>query len=181
MSPGNDRAPPTDATQKPRLMMKWVHLELDLNTFDENRFLPYLHRSEQAGVNFTTIADLGDTTQCRRALYELNKTCSADIPGRGEFYTFEQYVDQRIEVPTYDSRGVILATYNDSWIGMAATSIHNDYGISDMTGVVTSWRGRGLSVAMKILAIRFVRSQGSPIARLPSAHRHAETPGRSGL
>ena len=46
------------------------------------------------------MADLGDTAGCRRALYELNKTCSADIPERGEFYTFHEYIDDRIEIPT---------------------------------------------------------------------------------
>jgi hypothetical protein len=34
------------------------------------------------------MAGIGDTAGSRR---ELNKACSADIPGRGEFYTFDDY------------------------------------------------------------------------------------------
>ena len=63
------------------------------------------------------MADLGDTAECRRLLYELNKTCSADIPERGEFYTLDEYLNDRIEIPTYHPRGVVLAISNGVWIG----------------------------------------------------------------
>lgn len=77
--------------------MEWVRLQLDLEAFDEAQFVPYLRRCLQSGIALTTMADVGDTAECRRALYELNKTCSADIPERGEFYTFDEYLDDRIK------------------------------------------------------------------------------------
>ena len=43
------------------------------------------------------MANLGDTPEFRRALYELQKTCSADIPECGEFYTFDEYLAERIQ------------------------------------------------------------------------------------
>jgi hypothetical protein len=61
----------------------WLRLRLDLDKFDDAQFVAYQRRCQQSGINFTTIANLGDTSECRRALYELNKTCSADIPERG--------------------------------------------------------------------------------------------------
>jgi GNAT superfamily N-acetyltransferase len=133
-----------------------------LRTFDDARFLPYLLRCRQAGIDFPTMADLGDTVGCRRALYELNKTCAADIPGRGEFYTFAEYVQQRLTPPGYDPHGVILALSKDDWIGMAATSLRRDEScaVSDMTGVLPGYRGRGISMAMKLLAIGYARSNG---------------------
>jgi GNAT superfamily N-acetyltransferase len=105
-------------------------------------------------------ATLGDSAECRRALYELNKKCSADIPERGEFYTFEEYLADRIETPSYDPNGVALAASNDAWVGMATTSLHQaqGYAFSEMTGVLASHRGRGISLALKLLAIRFARS-----------------------
>ncbi|GAA3165699.1 hypothetical protein GCM10010466_65600 [Planomonospora alba] len=107
------------------------------------------------------MAALGDAAEHRHALYELNKTCSADIPERGEFYTLDEYLAQRIETPTYDPRGVVLAVDGGSWIGMAATSIRPEgHAFSEMTGVLASHRGRGLSLAMKVLAIRYARSRG---------------------
>jgi predicted GNAT superfamily acetyltransferase len=107
------------------------------------------------------MAELGDTAEHRRALYDLNKTCSADIPDRGEFYTYDEYVAVRIDVPTFDPSGVILAIRDCTWIGMSTTSLHTKgYAFSEMTGVLAAYRGEGLSLALKLLAIRFVRSSG---------------------
>jgi hypothetical protein len=54
-----------------------VRLELDVTRFDEAEFESYLDRARSSGIEFTTMAALGDS----RALHELNKACSADIPG----------------------------------------------------------------------------------------------------
>jgi GNAT superfamily N-acetyltransferase len=142
------------------MTMEWVRLQLDLEAFDEARFEPYLRGCLKSGIEFPTMADLGDTAADRRALYELNKTCSADIPERGLFYTFEEYLRDRIEVPAYHAGGVVLAIDNGLWIGMAATSLRASEGcaFSEMTGVLPSHRGRGISLALKLLAIRFAHS-----------------------
>jgi RimJ/RimL family protein N-acetyltransferase len=140
----------------------WVRLLRDLDTFDDTQFVACLRRCRQSGINFTTMADLGDTAVCRRALYELNKTCSADIPERGEFYTFDEYLAERIQTPLYDPSGVVLAVSDIQWVGMATTSLRvaEGYAFSEMTGVLSSHRGRGISLAMKLQAIRFARASG---------------------
>jgi GNAT superfamily N-acetyltransferase len=143
-------------------MVDWVRLELDTERFDDAQFEPYRERARAAGTSFTTLACLGDTADHRRALYELNKTCSADIPDRGEFYTYDEYVSQRVDVATFTASGVILAIRDDVWIGMSTTSVHpgEGYAFSEMTGVLAPHRGRGLSLALKLLAIQFVRAAG---------------------
>ncbi|WP_214325126.1 GNAT family N-acetyltransferase [Nonomuraea sediminis] len=138
--------------------MDWVRLRLDVDAFDEKEFEPYLQRALTSGIWFTPMTDTPDN---RRALYELNKTCSADIPERGEFYSYESYVAERIEVPSFTPEGIIVALDGDTWIGMSATSLHPEgRAFSEMTGVLRPYRGRGLSLALKLLAIRFVRDQG---------------------
>lgn len=139
-----------------------VRLKLDLDKFDDTGFVANLRRCQESGISFTTMADLGDTAECRRALYELNRTCSADIPERGEFYTFADYLAERIETRCYDPRGAVLAMNDGAWVGMATTSLREaeGYAFSEMTGVLASHRGRGISLAMKLLAIRFARSSG---------------------
>ncbi|MEV4512592.1 GNAT family N-acetyltransferase [Dactylosporangium sp. NPDC049525] len=143
-------------------MTDWVRLELDVEQFNDAEFEPYLQRARTAGTAFTTMAQLGDTAPHRRALYELNKTCSADIPDRGTFYTYAEYLAQRIDVATFNPSGVVLATRDDAWIGMSTTSLHPDkgYAFAEMTGVLAPHRGQGLSLALKLLAIRFVRASG---------------------
>ncbi|MER5757412.1 GNAT family N-acetyltransferase [Streptomyces sp. NPDC002088] len=146
----------------PTVSDRWVKLELDASTFDAARFERYLERCRSAGIRLTTLADLGDTPPHRRALYELNKECSADIPGRGEFYTFDEYLKRRIEVPSYDPRGVVVALDGDTWCGLAATSDWRTAGFvfNEMTGVRTPYRSQGLSVAMKTYGIEFARLCG---------------------
>ncbi|MFE6164552.1 GNAT family N-acetyltransferase [Streptomyces sp. NPDC056486] len=156
------------------MAVEWVRLKLDLDAFDDARFEPYLRSCRQTGVEFTTMAAVGDTAEHRRALYDLNKTCAADIPERGEFYTYDEYVAQRVETPTFDPRGVVLALDGESWIGMATTSIQPEgHAFSEMTGLLASHRGKGISLAMKLLAIRFARSQDARLLR--TIHHPANT------
>jgi len=109
---------------------------------------------------------LGDTTKNHRALYELNKECSADIPDRGEFYTVDEYLAERIEVESYDPRGIVIALDDGEWVGLAATSNKRTFVFNEMTGVKASYRGRGISIAMKVFGFEFAR---------PS-HRHEPAP-----
>ncbi|WP_238015844.1 GNAT family N-acetyltransferase [Dactylosporangium sp. AC04546] len=143
-------------------MVDWVRLRLDVDAFDEREFEPCADQARESGVRFASLAELGDTEAHRRALYELNKECSADIPERGEFHTYDEYVARRLDVPTFDPAGVILALRDGEWIGMSATSLHPADGsaFSEMTGVRAPYRGRRLSLALKLHAIRFVRAAG---------------------
>ncbi|MEU7061264.1 GNAT family N-acetyltransferase [Streptomyces sp. NPDC046197] len=154
---------------------RWVKLELDLKTFDATRFEAYIERCRTTGIRLTTLAELGDSPGHRRALYELNKECSADIPERGEFYTFEEYLERRIEVPSYDPRGVVIALGDDGWCGLAATSDHRSSGFvfNEMTGVRAAYRGRGISMAMKTVGIRFADLCG--VDRIRTLHHPANT------
>lgn len=151
----------------------WVKLELDLAAFDPDRFQQYVDRVRASGVSLSTMAGLGDGPAERRALYELNRECSADIPGRGEFHTFEAYTRLRLEVPSYDPRGVVIARDGGEWIGMAATSDHRTSGFvfNEMTGVRAAWRGRGVSLAMKTLGTGFAGLCG--VSRIRTVHHRA--------
>lgn len=147
-------------------MTAWVRLELDLSGFDETPHLPALERAADEGIVLTTMAALGDTEQHRRALWELNRTCAADIPGRGGFPSYEEYAVDRLGVASYRPDGVVVALDGDRWVGLSATSLRVDddlgvgrYAFNEMTGVIGSHRGRGLGTAMKVHAIRFARAK----------------------
>ncbi|MFG2628245.1 GNAT family N-acetyltransferase [Streptomyces sp. NPDC048473] len=140
---------------------QWVKLELDVSAFDADRFEAYVTRCRADGIRLTTLAKLGNTPEHRRALYELNKECAADIPERGEFYSFDEYSEQRLEVPSYDPRGVVIALDGEAWIGMAATSDHGDFVFNEMTGVRAEYRGRGVSIAMKTFGMAFAGMCGA--------------------
>jgi hypothetical protein len=144
-------------SSEPTTAIKWVKLQLDVDAFDLARFQPYVDRCRTSGIRLTTLSELGDTAERRRALYELNRECSADIPQRGEFFTYDEYHRRRFEAPGFDARGIVLALDGDTWIGMAATSDQRASGFvfNEMTGVRAPYRGRGISVAMKTYGIGF--------------------------
>ena len=140
---------------------------LDVTNFDERPFTHHLTNNEADGYQFTSLATLGDNLENRHKLYELNKTCSADIPGRGPFHTFAGYCQQRFENPAYRPDGVMLALKDGQWVGMSAVSHrpNNDFAFSEMTGVLAAHRRRGLAIALKLLIVRFVRDIGVTAVR----------------
>ncbi|NED94665.1 GNAT family N-acetyltransferase [Phytoactinopolyspora alkaliphila] len=146
---------------------EWTRLRLDVQNFDEDPFLQYLDRARHHGIELTTMARIGDTPAHRHALYQLNKTCSADIPERGEFYTYDEYATRRFDQRVYNPSGVVLALDGAEWVGMAMTTIHaaKGYAFSEMTGVLAAYRGRSLALAMKVLAIRFAKDAGVSVLR----------------
>jgi RimJ/RimL family protein N-acetyltransferase len=145
----------------------WVKLELDVSSFDASKFASHIERCLREGINFSRISDLGDDDLNRGRLFELNRECSADIPGRGVFYTREEYFVERIAVTTYNPRGVMIARQGGQWLGMAAISDCREEGyvFSAMTGVRKDFRGRGIAMAMKVLGVSFVRECGVDVVR----------------
>jgi RimJ/RimL family protein N-acetyltransferase len=140
-----------------------VKLKLDLASFDERPFRRYVECCEEEGIQFATMSSLGDTDRERRKLYELNRECSRDIPGRGVFYSYDEYVKTRIAVAAYSPPGIVVALDEREWIGMSAISDWRSKGFmfNEMTGVRASHRGRGIATAMKVLGIGFARSTGA--------------------
>ncbi|WP_406447451.1 GNAT family N-acetyltransferase [Streptomyces sp. NBC_00876] len=153
------------------MTQQWVKLELDTAAFDADRFGAYVTRCRDEGIALTTLAELGDTPERRRALYDLNKECSADIPERGEFFSYEEFCARRFDVPSYDPRGVVIALDGDDWIGLAVTSRHRDFVFNEMTGVRAAYRGRGISIAMKTFGMGFADVCG--VSRMKTFHHPA--------
>jgi hypothetical protein len=143
------------------MTVAWVKLELDLATFDPKPWDSLLERIATAGITMSTLADLGATEDNLAKMYELNAECSADIPGRGPFHTWDEYRRVRIDIDSFDPRGVVIAhrgsDQSSEWIGMSGTSTHPSAGylFKEMTGVRRTERRRGLATAMKVRNAEF--------------------------
>ncbi len=83
-------------------------------------------------------------------------------PGTSDFCPVDEYLQQRMNPLGYDPRGIVLAVSKRAWVGMTATSLRpdEDCAVSEMTGVLPGYRGQGISIGMKLLAIDFARSGG---------------------
>ena len=60
----------------------------------------------------------------------------------------------RLDVPSFNRHGVVVALDSESCVGLAATSDNRQYGyvFNEMTGVVPGHRGRGIALAIKVTA-----------------------------
>ena len=145
--------------------VNWVRLALDLDG-DAQILAP---SAPPAGISLTTLQELGDSESHWHLVYELNKTCSADIPGRGEFFTFEEFVPLRFEAPGTRLDGLVLAFDHDTAVGMCQLTCPPDrrWAFIEMTGVLRAYRGRGLATAMKLRALQAARSWGFSGSDLP--------------
>jgi len=156
--------------------VSWIKLELDVHTFNAMIFAPFVERCRGAGLQFSTLAALGDSAEHRRALYDLNRQCSAAIPGRGGFHTFKEYLQKRVEIPSFDPAGVVLAVEGADWVRMAATSDWRQQGyvFNEMTGVRVGYRGAGVALAMKVLGVDFARACG--VTKIRTIHHPGNLP-----
>jgi GNAT superfamily N-acetyltransferase len=140
---------------------------LALATFDEGGFADALARAEAAGVRFFTLADLGDTEEAQRRLHTVNSALAHDVPGReGEFMPFDQFRKTVCSASWYRPDGQIIAAAGDegdNWVGMAAVGYFaNTNSMYNMfTGVDQAWRGKGIALALKLLAIGCARRYGA--------------------
>ena len=141
---------------------------LALATFDDTPFGGALQHAEAAGVHFITLADLGDTEAAQRRLYAINATLARDVPGReGDFMPFDQFRKTVCSASWYRPDGQIIAVAGENWIGMAAVGyFENTNSMYNMfTGVDPSWRGKGIALALKLLAIGCARGYGADSIR----------------
>lgn len=150
---------PSDCLDASVNEIQWVKLELDLGGFNPGPFLAPL----PAGVRVMTLPELGDEQRRRRGIYELNKECAADIPERGDFFSWAEYQRVRFDVPRFRPDGQLLAVTGDELVGLCQVSQRPGvvWAFVEMTGVRRDWRTRGVATALKLAAIKSARTWGA--------------------
>ncbi|MBA3870592.1 MAG: GNAT family N-acetyltransferase [Anaerolineae bacterium] len=136
-----------------------VNRSLDLTNWDDSALALKREQAQQAGIQFKTYADFGDTPENQHRLYMLNKTLSATIPRDEpqEFIAFETYVQQRLANKVLPHEGIFIALDGDDWIGMSQISLEEGYSFHHMTGVLPAYRGQDIAQALKSLTIGFAQ------------------------
>ena len=117
------------------------------------------------GIEFRTLEELGDNEENRRKVFELNRTAAKDIPGRGPFYSYDQYVSRRFKGNGFHSDGVIVALDETRWIGFTQITGSGASMFLQMTGVDQEYRGRKIGQVLRGLAIEFANVRGASEVR----------------
>lgn len=159
---------------------QYLSFELDLTRFNEGRFTHVLTFSRQAGVRITSLAELGDSEDARRKLFQLNAWVDAlDLPGytdKPAWDSFEQFNEVVCGSSWYQPEGQIVAVdeKTSEWIGMAATTV-NALGASNLhTGVDRRYRHNPMiGQALKLTSILYAKRKGAALLRDDCVSRDA--------
>lgn len=135
---------------------------LDVLAFDETPFAGAIQAAESTGIRFFSMADLGNTPEAQRKLYELNRYVDSEIPGERLFPSFEEFSEMVFHADWYRADGQIIAADGDRWVGMSAVGHFPEKSLMEVmiTGVDSAYRGRKIGMALKILTHRCAQHYG---------------------
>ncbi|HEX8229450.1 MAG TPA: GNAT family N-acetyltransferase [Chloroflexia bacterium] len=149
--------------------------QLDVPAFDESPFTGVIEGAESTGIRFFSMADLGNTPEAQRKLYELNKYVDAEIPGERVFPSFEEFSQIVFQSEWYVPEGQIVAADGDHWIGMCAVGYFPQTESMHvmMLGVNSAYRGRKIGLALKLLSHRVAKALGVKHLKTGNASQNA--------
>lgn len=152
-----------------RMWLSW----LDLRTFEPEQFGAKLSRSQAAGIEVRTLAELGwtelnetDLEAMQRRVYELTIGLLADVPTTDPIipWPFELWRERVLKHPEFTPDGPMIATHGDEWVGLTELYLPRREvpGMlhQGLTGVRRAWRGRGVAWALKLAAAERAKARG---------------------
>jgi GNAT superfamily N-acetyltransferase len=139
-------------------------MHLDLEHFDDAPYQDHIDRLQSQGFRFTTMAELGNTDEAQRRLYQLNDTAASETPGsdgRHPWADFEDFQRDVVQADWYKPGGqfVVIHEPTGDWAAMSAITRFegDDSAYNLFTGVDSRYRGCKLGQSVKVLALRFAR------------------------
>ena len=143
---------------------------LDLSTFDPTQVGDLVARAERLGVRFLSLADVGNSPDWQRKLYEVNYRGVLDDPGStaDSWLSFEELQRNWENAAWFRPEGQIMAvTGDDRVVGMTAVAYLEERNAAEqlMTAVDPDYRGQGIAQALKVVALRWAKTYGAETIR----------------
>jgi GNAT superfamily N-acetyltransferase len=139
---------------------------LTLSEFDAAAFHGVIEAVEAKGVRFFTLADApGD--EIKRALYDLYSRTMVDIPGyeAKSFMAYETWHKFVLEGEGCRPDWVFIAAEGERLVGVTTMVVSGDHVYTNHTLVDRAYRGRGIALALKVLAVQAAVRFGAPYMR----------------
>jgi GNAT superfamily N-acetyltransferase len=140
---------------------------LDLAAFDPAAWMAVVTKVEAQGLRFVTLAELGNTPEAQRRLYDLNRTLALQAPGQDTFPDWDTFRNDVFGAHWFRPDAQLLVLDGDQWVGLGAVGLHpeSNAAYNAFTGVLESHRGRGIAQALKVRGIMWAKTQSMPIIR----------------
>lgn len=139
---------------------------LDVDAFDPAPFAGAAERIAGHGITITTLAaETGRQPDLLPALYELDTTCSRDVPDIDLFTAvpYEEFLKRYITAPYVIPDAFFIAQHGDRHVGLArlfSSEEEPEILNQDLTGVIPGYRGKGVAMALKLATVAYAKSAG---------------------
>ena len=136
---------------------------LTLQGFDPSPYIGALERARSEGIRFLSLAELPAGDETYRQLYDFYEATGRDIPGQEDTpeFPYDLFKKSLVENPRFDPAAVHIAVDGDRWAALCHMIRQNDGGyFHQFTGVRREYRGRGLSLAVKVAGLQWAMAAG---------------------
>ncbi len=141
--------------------------QLDLARFDPSAYEPLLDELTASGIRLRSFSELEpEDDRCRHELHELHWRITRELPlpERPTRPTFAEFSRAELDHPGFLPGSWIIATAGERFVGtahLAATQGSREKLTTGLTGVLPSYRRRGIARALKARSLGFAKSQGT--------------------
>ena len=146
--------------------MRYQDSALDVTTFDPAPFLDKVRQVESLGIEILSLPELKTRfDDWMERIYEMDMEILPDEPSTGEFAPepIEEYA-KMFTHPAFLPEGWLVAVAGDTCVGSSSVwdnkadpkKLYNGF-----TGVLRSHRRRGVTTALKLAVIEYVRQRGA--------------------
>jgi GNAT superfamily N-acetyltransferase len=157
---------------------------LDVARFDFARFAGIEERVRGQGIVLTTLAtELACDLQAVAKAHALRVACWSDVPDADPMpeVTLAEFTRQHVTGPGALPAAHMLAKEADRYVGESCLRFESEREVplhQFFTAVLSSYRGRGIALALKLQVIRHARAQG---ARFITTGIHARNTAMLGI
>lgn len=141
--------------------------ELDVQAFDMQRFANVGERMRQQGITIAAYPELAAADPlCQRKCYEMQSESMTGMPRvtTQANRSCEQYVQQVFGNSAFIPEAFFIALDQGRYVGLSALcNEHEDRTrlATDYTGVIPSYRQRGIATALKLCCIQYAKAHGA--------------------
>jgi RNA polymerase sigma factor (sigma-70 family) len=137
---------------------------LDLQHFDEAKFSAITPQVEAQGIRLASFADVAQSEENIRKLYDINGVAALDDPASdGAYINYENWKKVIFGASWFQPEGQMIALDGDKFVGMSAISYNAEEqtGYTLISGVDAAYRNRKIMQALKLRAINYARDKGA--------------------
>jgi len=137
---------------------------LDLKRFDERKFAAITTQVQAMGIRLTAFADVEQTEENIRKLYDINGVAALDDPASdGAYINYENWKKVVLGASWFQPEGQMIALDGDKFVGLSAISYNKEEqtGFTLISGMDAAYRDRKIIQALKLRAINYARAKGA--------------------